>query len=113
MPPAIDPWMLVSVSGPLSTDVDDPHARVYFVWDQPLTYGELRQKLQSDDPDERALWIARIMREARYRDVWRFVRLAEVLAAWPRIERHLGRMREFWQWLIDGWRTDGLLPRTD
>ena len=28
----------------------------------------------------------------------------------PRIDRHLGRSRQFWHWLIEGWRTDGLLP---
>jgi hypothetical protein len=101
------------VSAPLSTDLDDPNARVYFVWDQDLTYGQLRTCLQATDPDERALWIARVMREARYRDVWRFVRLADVVVQWPRIERHLGRMRDFWRWLLDGWRADGLLPRAD
>jgi hypothetical protein len=94
----------------LSTDLDDPDARPYFLWDQQITYGELRQKLQSPDPDERALWMARVMREARYQDVWRLLRLRDVLALLPRIERHLGRMRGFWSWLIEGWRSDGLLP---
>lgn len=101
------------MAAPLSTDVEDPRARVYFVWDQELTYSELRQRLLTDDLDERALWIARVLREARYQDVWKFVTLGEVLTLWPRVERHLGRMRNFWNWLIDGWRSDGLLPRTD
>ena len=26
------------------------------------------------------------------------------------VERHLGRRREFWRWLLSGWRRDGLLP---
>lgn len=101
------------MSAPLSTDVDDPNARVYFVWDQQITYAQLREHLRAADPDERALWMARVMREARYRDVWRLLRLVDVLRLWPRVERHLGRMREFWNWLIEGWRTDGLLPRID
>lgn len=105
--------MLARVSAPLSNDVDDPKARVWFIWDMEITYAQLRTHLQASDPDERDLWVGRVMREARYQDVWKFVRLADVLAQWPRIERHLGRMRAFWQWLIDGWRTDGLLPRTD
>ncbi|MBL8755679.1 MAG: hypothetical protein JNK15_20455 [Planctomycetes bacterium] len=98
---------------PLSTNLDDPHARVYFVWDQEVTTAQLRLHLQATDPEHRALWIARVMREARYQDVWRFLRLADIVASWPRLERHLGRMRPFWQWLLDGWRTDGLLPRAD
>ncbi len=101
------------MSDPLSTDTDDPNARVYFVWDEEITYRQLREHLSVEDPDDRAMWMARVMREARYRDVWRFVRLVDVLRMWPRIERHLGRMREFWNWLIEGWRADGLLPRID
>lgn len=101
------------MAAPLSTDVDDPGARAYFIWDQDLTYGELRRRLMASDLDERALWIARVLREARYQDVWKLVTLGDVLAMWPRVDRHLGRMRAFWNWLLDGWRTDGLLPRTD
>ena len=97
---------------PLSTDVDDPDARPYFLWDQEITYAELRQRLASADPDERALWMARVMREARYQDVWKLLRLCDVLPLLPRIEKHLGRTRAFWQWLIEGWQSDGLLPRT-
>lgn len=96
----------------LSTDLDDLDAQPYFVWDHEITYRELRQKLQSDDLDERALWMARILREARYQDVWKLLRLTDVLALWQRIERHLGRSRAFWIWLIEGWRSDGLIPRT-
>jgi hypothetical protein len=102
--------MLPGAMKPLSMDLDDLDARPYFLWDQEITYRELRQKLQAADPDERALWMARVMREARYQDVWRLLRLRDVLALLPRIERHLGRMRAFWLWLIEGWRSDGLLP---
>lgn len=97
---------------PLSTDLDDPDARPYFLWSEDVTYGQLRQKLEAPDLDERALWMGRVMREARYQDVWKLLRLEDVLALLPRIDRHLGRSREFWRWLIEGWRSDGLLPRT-
>ena len=91
-------------------DLEDPNAQPYFIWDQAITYLELRKRLQSSDPAERALWMARVLREARYQDVWRLLRLRDVLAMWPLVERHLGRSRPFWQWLIEGWRSDGLLP---
>ena len=96
----------------LSTNLDDPDAQPYFVWDEDITYAELAGKLQSQDVDERALWMARVMREARYQDVWKLLKLGDVLALLPRIDRHLGRSREFWRWLIEGWRADGLIPRT-
>ena len=103
--------MLPLVSSPLSTDLNDPNARPYFVWDEAITYAELRRKLASADVDERTLWMGRVMREARYQDVWKLLRLRDVLELLPRIDRHLGRSREFWNWLIEGWRTDGLIPR--
>ncbi len=103
--------MLPRSMRPLSTDLDDPHAQPYFIWDEEITIAELQRKLQSSDPDERALWMGRIMREARYQDVWRFLRLGDVLEMLPRVERYLGRSREFWTWLIKGWRTDGLIPQ--
>jgi len=53
----------------LSTDLDDPNARPYLVWDEDLTMAEVRARLATPDARERALWMARVMREARYRDV--------------------------------------------
>ncbi len=104
--------MLPGVARCLSTDLDDPTAQPYFIWDEDITYAELARKLLSPDPDERALWMGRVMREARYQDVWKLLKLPDVLAFMPRIDRHLGRSREFWRWLIEGWRADGLIPRT-
>jgi hypothetical protein len=104
--------MLAPAMGALSTDLTDPDAQPYFIWDHEITYRQLREKLQSSDPDERALWMARVMREARYQDVFQLLQLDDVLALFPHIERHLGRMRAFWIWLIEGWRADGLIPRS-
>ena len=96
----------------LSTNLDDPAARPYFVWDEDVTVAEVRAHLASSDRSERTLWMARVMREARYRDVWKLLRLRDVVADYAEIEPHLGRMRTFWRWLLDGWRDDGLLPES-
>jgi hypothetical protein len=82
----------------------------YFLWDVPIGEAELRERLHDGDPDTRAQWEARIMREARFDDVWRYVSLDDVLRDWKHIQRHLGRQRAFWEFLIQGWRDDGLLP---
>lgn len=47
--------------------------------------------------------------EARDLDVWRFVRPPDVAAALDRLRPRLGRRYRFWRFLIDGWRSDGLL----
>jgi hypothetical protein len=84
----------------------------YFLWsdDDQLGEAELRERLRSSEPAERALWEARVLREARYRDVWKYVSLEDVLRDWALIRGHLGRMRAFWEFLLEGWRDDGLLP---
>jgi len=83
--------------------------RPYFLWDVDVTEDELRERLKTRDNDARAQWQARILREARYDDVWRYLTLDEILRDWPDIRRHLGRRRAFWDYLLAGWRKDGLL----
>ena len=96
--------------GPLSHDLGRDDAQPYFVWDVPLTVADLRRLLAHPDESTRTLWMARVMREARYQDVWRFLRLADVLPRYSDLRRHLGRSRALWDWLIEGWRNDGLVP---
>ena len=66
--------------------------------------------LRDPDPAIRAQWQTCVLREARYEDVWGYVTLDDVLRDWDHIERHLGRRRAFWRYLLDGWRKDRLLP---
>ncbi|HEY3356301.1 MAG TPA: hypothetical protein VGQ83_23820 [Polyangia bacterium] len=84
-------------------------ARPYFLWDVPADENVLRARLREADPDARAQWQACVMREARFVDVWHYLTLADILANWTSIRRHLGRRRGFWEFLLDGWRQDGLL----
>ncbi|MFI5299687.1 MAG: hypothetical protein ACHREM_16495 [Polyangiales bacterium] len=83
--------------------------RPYFLWDVEVTDARLRELLQQPDSDARAQWQAVIMREARYEDVWSYLSIADVVRDWTAIGRHLGRSRQFWEWLLKGWRDDGLL----
>jgi len=88
----------------LSTDLDDPGAVPYFLWDEPLTVGELRARLASGASPERLRLLGKILREARDTDVWRFTTPAEVAMLWPQLQRHLGRRRAFWEFLLGRWR---------
>jgi hypothetical protein len=89
---------------------DAMNDRPYFLWDVPVSDADLRSRLHDPDPDIRAHWQARIMREARFDDVWSYLTLKEILEDWPDIQRHLGRRRSFWEFLLQGWRADGLVP---
>jgi hypothetical protein len=95
---------------PMTVDLERGEARPYFLWDEDLSIAELRQRLAGPDQRERLRLLAKLLREARDLDVWRFVTPQEVAAALPLIAPRLGRRRRFWEFLIQGWRDDGFLP---
>lgn len=92
----------------LSTDLDSPSSVPYFLWDEPMTVAELRDKLKSASEPERIRLLGKILREARDRDVWKFTTPREVWQNWPKLSRHLGRRREFWKFLFEAWEKEGL-----
>lgn len=93
----------------LTTALDDLDGIPYFLWDEPMTVSELLTRLKNASRPERTRLMAKVLREARDVDVWRFVTLSEVLANWDQICSMLGRRRAFWEYLINGWKEDGLI----
>jgi hypothetical protein len=94
---------------PLSTELDRDDIVPYFLWDEPMTMGELRHRLESASQPEKLRLLGKILREARDTDVWRFTSLNFILDHWGELSRHLGRRRPFWEFLIQRWRSDGLI----
>lgn len=101
-----------TAAGPLATDLDRPDAIPYFLWDEPMSVAELKRRLATASPPEKARLLGKILREARDTDVWKFTSLQEVVELWPELTRHLGRRLPFWEFLLDGWRRQGLLGGT-
>jgi len=99
----------VSVS--LSTDLNDPAGVPYFLWDEPMTVAEFRRRLKEASPAEQTRLLAKVLREARDTDVWQFTSPEEVWRRWPALSRHLGRRREFWEFLLARWRQGGLIGK--
>ena len=92
----------------LTTDLTGDDSIPYFLWDDPMTLRELRVRLEQSEA-ERVRLLGKILREAREPDVWLFTTPAEVNRRWHQLERHLGRRRAFWEFLLDQWREQGLL----
>jgi hypothetical protein len=88
-------------------DLSDPGAVPYFLWDEPMTVAELQARLRTAPRPDRLRLLGRVLREARDPDVWRFTTLAEVVAEWPTLQRHLGRRRAFWEFLLARWQETG------
>jgi hypothetical protein len=97
----------------LSSDLTDPLAVPYFLWDEPLTVAEFRRRLTTASPAEQILLLAELMREARDTDVWKFTSPEEVWRKWPALSLHLGRRRTFWEFLLDHWQNEGLIGGRD
>ena len=97
------------MSTPLSTLLDDPSAIPYFLWDEPLTVGELRRRLESGSEQERIRLLAKMLREARDADVWRFTTPQQVFRQFPKLKPYLGRRRAFWEFLLHRWHEAGLI----
>jgi hypothetical protein len=89
---------------PTPSDVlTDASGRPYFLWDCDLTVGQFQARLRDPDPEVRAYFVGKLMRQAKPDDVFQFVRLAEIRDLWPRLHRYLGQSRPFWTWLLDTW----------
>ena len=101
------------MSTPLSKKLDDPSAVPYFLWDEPLTVADFRRRLESGSEPERVRLLAKLLREARDTDVWRFTTPRDVFRQLPKLRLHLGRRRAFWEFLLRRWHESGLIRRGD
>lgn len=94
----------------ISLDTRGAGAIPYFNWDAPVTNAEVRRALADGTEEDKVYWAARILREARYPDVWEYLSLRrDVLPRWERLRPQLGRQRPFWEFLIGQWRQHGLI----
>jgi hypothetical protein len=93
----------------LSSDLDDPGAVPYFLWDEPMTVAELRRRLEHGSTAERVRLTAKILREARDTEVWRFTSPEAVALDWSSLSLHLGKRRQFWEFMLAAWASQGKL----
>lgn len=93
----------------LTTDIGEAEGIPYFLWDEPLTVAELKRRLRESEPEERARLAGKVLRESRFGEAMALVPLSQLLSDYPRIRRHLGRRRAFWDYLLGEWRALGLV----
>lgn len=72
--------------------------------DEDLTLQAFRERLVDPDPEVRAYYLGKMMRQAKPDDVFSFVTLREITALFPLVLRYLGRTREFWTWVLGYWK---------
>ena len=86
-------------------DADKPD----FLWDERLTRANVKQILEGGDVEERLYYAAKILREARFEEVWEYLSPAFLATNWEKLHSRLGRKEKFWAFLYSTWRADGLI----
>lgn len=51
------------------------------------------------------------MRQAKPDDALQFVSAQQISDLFPALEKHLGRTRDFWVWLLEEWGRRGIIRR--
>jgi len=82
----------------------------YFMWDYRYTVGQIKDKLAQGTEAERLWLMAKIMRDARYCDVWKFISLQDFLTHREHLMRgRLGREKGFWEFMYSKWIEYGIV----
>jgi hypothetical protein len=84
----------------------------YFMWDYQYTVGQIKEMLANGDESDRIWLMAKIMRDARYKDVWKFMTLQDFLKYRERLMPRLGWFKGFWEFLYSRWIQYGIVKET-
>ena len=87
----------------------DATERPDFLWDESLTRSDLRQILEAGNEQERIYYTAKILREARFEEVWDYISPAFLSSHWEKLRGKLGRRNGFWEFFYVTWRRHGLI----
>jgi len=85
----------------------------YFMWDYQYTVGKIKDILANGDESQRIWLMAKIMRDARYADVWKFISLQDFLKYREQLLPRLGRQRPFWEFLYSRWIKQGIISNAE
>ncbi len=90
----------------MSHDLTD---RPDFLWDEPLTRDDLMKLLDGENEEEHLYYAAKILREARFEEVWEYLSPAFLSSQWEKLRARLGRKKGFWEFFYTTWREHGLI----
>ncbi len=79
------------------------------MWDYFLTNREIKEILKSDDENKKIWLIAKILRDAKFTDIWKLVDKKVLLKYWDKIYLRLGQQKQLWKFVIDKWFEYGFI----
>ena len=80
--------------------------RPYFIWNADVSDEEVRAVLAGAKGElEKAQMIAHIMQNARFEDIWRYLKLVDIVSNWSLVQRMLwpAESKELWTWALQIW----------
>lgn len=77
----------------------------YFIWDYDLTDTDIRKILRSEEHEQKAWLVARLLESARFEDVWQYISLAELRAIFPSLQLK-SQVRAAWEFALRTWESD-------
>jgi hypothetical protein len=81
----------------------------YFMWDYRYTVSQIKKILAGGNESQQLWLMAKILRDARYCDVWKFISLQDFLKYRERLMPRLGRQKAFWEFLYSRWIKYGIV----
>ncbi len=82
----------------------------YFCWDRKYTVDDILKKI---DGSEKYKTIAWLLREAKFQDIWFFITPQYLFLNYSKIEKHLGKDKLFWAYIIGVWDELGKFKSTN
>ena len=94
----------------MMTEMEKGDERPYFLWDDTITWDQLRAVLTGPSHPQFAYYFGKTLREADFQDVWKLIPVKTAYAHFHEALPFLGKKRAYWLFLFNGWRKLGLLP---
>lgn len=86
---------------PISTTTDIK--RPSFIWDYDLNEVQVREILSRSNTDQKKIWLVeRILREARFDEVLRYLTLKEIQSVFPKIRANQ-KLKQRWEYALQRW----------
>ncbi|MBI4631375.1 MAG: hypothetical protein HY740_06600 [Chloroflexi bacterium] len=80
--------------------------RPYFIWNADLSEDDVRAILAGHRGDlERIQMIVHVMQNARFDDIWKYVKIDDIVENWTLVKRMLWpkESKDLWAWALGVW----------
>ncbi len=77
--------------------------RLYFFWDYDIDEDELRAILRGDNEDEKIWAISRIVQNAGWQDIWRYLSIKDIIKYFDRISWRSPYVKDLWAHALQVW----------